>query len=485
MAEVGAGQLPSAIRNRRRWWGLGVFGLAQLIIVLDVTIIGVALPTLQDALHISVADRQWVVTAYTLTVAGLLLLGGRIADYIGRKRAFLIALVGFAAASAMGGTAVNLGMLVAARAAQGCSAALLAPALLSLLSTTFATTRERSIAFAVFGAVSGGGAAIGLMLGGVLTEFLGWRSVFYVTVPLALIAAGGAVFAVSESHVRESARFDILGAVLATAGPAALVYGFREAADKGWTASETLGLLASGVALLVVFVLTALRKQHPLLPLRIVAHRGRGGAYLANIALGIGMYGATFFLTFYMQAVNTYTPMQTGIAFLPQVGGVMIATVLISRLAIQVPPRLLISVGLMIAAGGLGWLSQLHVNSPYSLYVLPALLAVGIGMGAVSPTAANLATINVAPRESGVASATVNASQMLGGSLGIALLNTIAANQTALYLAAHEPGGNTRLSGLVDGYTLAAAVGGGILAAAAIVIFCLINIRMNVQGDAQ
>lgn len=475
---------PAADRSatRRRWWGLAVIGLGQLMIVLDVTIVGVALPTIQRQLQITTAGRQWVVTAYTLAFGGLLLLGGRLGDHLGRKRAFVLAVSGFAVASAVGGAAVVPGMLTGARAGQGAFAALLAPALLSLLATTFTDPRERRIAFGVFGAVSAGGAALGLILGGVLTEGLGWRSVFYVNVLLAALTLAGGLLTLGSGEGRR-VRFDVTGAVLATGGLTLLVYGFGEAAASGWDRTVTRGLLAGGVVLLAVFVVAQARRRDPLLPLRVVTHRGRGGAYVASLALGVGMYGASFFLTFYLQLTRGYTPVQTGLAFLPQVAGVLGGTVLGARLSARVAPRVLVGSGLLIEAAGVAWLTRLGVHSDYATALLPSLLAIGAGLGLTSPVASNLATFDVGPDEAGAAGAAFNASQMVGGSLSTALLNTIAAHATAAYLAGPASGTAAHPAALVHGYTRAMAWAAAILAGAALITVLLINARL--RGPAQ
>lgn len=465
--------------SRRRWWGLLVIALGQLMMTLDVTIVNVALPTIQTALDISTADRQWAITAYSLAFAGLLLLGGRVGDYTGRKRALLIALVGFAVASAVGGAAINLGMLIAARAAQGAFAALLAPAALSLLSTTFSDSRERGTAFAIYGAVASSGLPVGLILGGVLTEYLSWRWVFYVNVPIALVAVLGAVFLLDESRSSERIRFDLPGAVLAAGALVVLVYGFSTAASAGWDAPLTLGLLISGVGILGMFLFTETRVENPLLPLRIIAHRGRGGAYLAFLLVFLEVFGLFLFVSFYLQAIRGYTPAVTGVAFLPLAAGVIGTSTLVSRLTTRVPPRILLGSGLLATAAGLAWLTQLEVGSGYTVYVLPALFAVGLGVGMVAPVAMNLATFGIADREAGVASAALNTSQQVGASLGTALLNTIAATGTATYIASHPPGPGVQLAAQVEGFALATAWGAGILAIGGLVVLFMVNARLD------
>lgn len=468
---------PPVAGSSRRWWGLLAIALGQLMITLDVTIVNVGLPTIQAALDITDANRQWAITAYTLAFAGLLLLGGRIADHVGRKRVFVIALVGFAVASVLGGAATNMTMLVVARAAQGAFGALLAPAALSLLSTTFSGPRERGTAFAVYTGVASGGLPVGLILGGVLTEYLSWNWVFYINVPIALAAAVGAAFLLDESRSPQRVRFDVLGAVLATAGLVALVYGFSAAADGGWGAPLTLGMLVGGVVILVAFVFSQQRIAHPLLPLRIVTDRNRAGAYLAFLMVFVGVFGLFLFVSFYLQTVNGYQPAAAGVAFLPMAFGVIGATMVVSRIITRIQPRLLLAGGMLASAAGMAWLTQLGVGSGYATGVLPALILVGAGTGVVAPVAVNLATLGVSEQDTGVASASLNTSQQVGASLGTALLNTIAATGAAAYVASHAPGPEVRLTAQVEGFAQATTWAAGILVVAAVIT--LISVRAN------
>lgn len=341
-------------QNRRRWQGLIVIALGQLLMTLDATIVNVALPTIQESLGMSMVARQWVITAYTLPFAGLLLLGGRTADYLGRKRAFLIALVGFAGASAVGGAALNAGMLLAARATQGAFAGLLAPAALSLLSTSFSKPSERGKAFAVYGAVASSGLPVGLILGGVLTEYLNWHWVLYVNIPIAVAAAVGGFILIDETLSRKQPNLDLTGAVLATAGLVILVYGFTTAAHSGWATPLSGGMLIAGIGLLAAFVLTEARARNPLLPPSIVAHRGRAGAYLAFLMVFVAMFGLFLLVTFYLQEIKDYSPALTGIAFLPLAGGVIGTSTLVSQLVTRVRPNFLLGAGLLLAAAGMG-----------------------------------------------------------------------------------------------------------------------------------
>src|SRR5215475_6290726 len=323
VAQAPARGTNAAAPDRRRWYALIVIMLGQLMVVLDATVVNVALPHAQAALDISNADRQWIVTAYTLTFGGLLLLGGRIADYFGRKRTFMVGLIGFAAASALGGFAINQAMLFGARALQGAFGALLAPAALSLLTVTFTEPRERAKAFGVFGAISGGGAAIGLISGGLLTEYASWRWCLFVNVPIAGIALLAAIPIVHESRAQGNTRYDIPGAILATLCLVALVYAFTEAAKphgsstNGWAAPLTISMLVAAAVLLTGFVYWESRVKNPLLPLRVITDRNRGSSFLVSILIGAGLLGMFLFMTFYLQQTQHYSPLKTGIAYLP------------------------------------------------------------------------------------------------------------------------------------------------------------------------
>jgi len=458
----------------RRWISLVFIAIAQLMVALDATIMSIALPSAQASLHFSDAERQWVITAYTLAFGGLLLLGGRVADRLGRKRAFLIGLAGFATASVLGGVALNLGMLIAARALQGAFAALLTPTALSLLAVTFTEPRERAMAFAVYGGIAGSGAAAGLLLGGALTEYLNWRWCLYVNVPIAIVAAIGAFTVLTDTAPSRNHRFDIPGVVLATAGLVALVYGCTQAVTAGWGSGTVVGSLVASVALLALFVVREARTANPLLPLRIVLDRNRGGAYLAVMLAIAGMFGAFLFLTYYLQVVLRYTPLQAGLAFLPmtvasQVGSWAIARTLMPR----VPARALMAPGLLVAAAGMAVLTQLRVDGGYLLHILPAEVLLGLGIACVMVPAFSIGTLGVDPRQAGVAAATVNTASQIGASLGTALLNTIAAGATVAYLASH--GRSLAAQALVHGYSSATVWGTAILVLGAVLSAVLIN----------
>ncbi len=469
----------SGAADPRRWWALVFIALAQLMVVLDMTIVNIALPHTQADLHITDANRQWVITAYTLAFGGLLLLGGRISDLIGRKRTFLIGLIGFGLSSALGGAAVNAGMLFGARALQGAFAAVLAPAALSLLTTTFSNPRERGKAFGIYGAIAGGGSAIGLIAGGVLTEYLSWRWCMYVNVPIAVIAVFGAIFLLKDQVSEHTdRRLDIPGVIFGSAGLLAIVYGFTEAESRGWHDSWVLALLIGGVVLLAAFTVVQAKVARPLLPLHIVRDRNRAGAFLSVALTTVGMFGLFLFLTYFLQVNLGYSPVKTGMAFLPMTAAIIIGSTQVgARLLPHVPPRWLMVPGALLGAIGMGLLTQLDVDSSYTTLVLPAELLLGFGMGLVMMPAMSTATSGVAPRDAGVTSATVTTAQQVGGSVGTALLNTIAASTAATYITAHGHNPLDIAKGTVHGYSVAVFFGTGVLVLAAIVAGLLINTR--------
>jgi EmrB/QacA subfamily drug resistance transporter len=469
----------------RRWLALAVIAVAQLMVVLDATVVNIALPSAQRELGITDADRQWMVTAYTLTFGGLLLLGGRIADFAGRKRTFIIGLLGFAGASALGGFATSAGLLFAARALQGGFGALLAPAALSLITVTFTTPKDRARAFGVFGAIAGGGAALGLILGGVLTEYTSWRWCLGVNVPIAVLTALAAVPLVKESRAVGNTRYDVPGAVLATAGLVALVYGFTEAAKPsvGWTAASTRALLATAVVLLVAFVVLESRTKNPLLPLRIALDRNRGGSYLAFLLLAAGMFAMFLFLTFYFQVVLGYSPLKAGFAFLPFSGGIILAAGVVSQILPRTGPKPLMVGGVAMATLAMLYLLQTTPTSSYVTHVLPAEIVMSLGLAAVFIPASSTALVGVSPHDAGVASALLNATQQVGGSLGTALLNTLYTSAVAGYLAANvtSPGDlpAVQADALVHGYHVAFFWGAMMMAAALVVIVVFVDAKKD------
>ncbi|MET0424358.1 MAG: MFS transporter [Actinoplanes sp.] len=472
----------SPVSGNRRWLALGVIAVAQLLIVLDATIVNIALPTAQQALDISDADRQWMITAYTLAFGGLLLLGGRIADYTGRKRAFIIGLLGFAAASALGGLAQNAEMLFSARALQGAFGALMAPAALSLLTVTFTDAKDRARAFGVYGAIAGGGGAIGLLLGGVLTEYASWRWTLLVGTPIAIVAALAAVRFVDESKAEGSTRYDLPGALTSTLGLVALVYGFTKASEDGWGSTTTIGYLVLAAALLAAFVFIELRSSHPLLPMRVILNSNRAGAYLTALLIGAGLFGMFLFLTFYLQATLGYSALRTGVAFLPFTVGIILGAGLAAQIQTRVGPRLLMFAGTLLAALGLVLLTQIGVDTGYWSHVFPGVLVLSFGMGVTFGPMSNTALIGVSDHDAGVASALINTTQQIGGSLGTALLNTIFTSAVASYLVDHAASATTpdQLTALtttatVHSYTIAFWVSAALIGVASLIAVTMVR----------
>jgi EmrB/QacA subfamily drug resistance transporter len=450
---------------------LAVLAAAQLMIVLDASIVNIALPSAQKDLGITNADRQWVVTAYTLAFGGLLLLGGRIADYTGRKRTFIIGLLGFAGASALGGLATTYQLLFAARGLQGAFAALMAPASLSIVTVTFTEPKERAKAFGVFGALGGGGAAIGLIVGGVLTEYASWRWCLGVNVPVALLVAGAGLVLVHESKASGDTRYDIPGVLMATIGLVSLVYGFTEAAKaknpsnpndtgvQGWTHSTTLLFLGVAAVLLVGFIVWETRADNPLLPLRIVLDRNRGGSYLMFLFVGAGLYAMFLFLTYYFQVNLGYSPLKSGFAFLPFSGGIILTAGVVAQLLPRLGPKPLMVPGMAMSVVGMLWLTQVSADTSYVTHVLPSEIVMSIGLACVFIPASSTALVGIGHHDAGVASAVLNTSQQIGGSLGTALLNTLFAGAVTAYLADHvrTPADAQRLgpTALIHGYHVA------------------------------
>jgi EmrB/QacA subfamily drug resistance transporter len=452
------------------------------MVILDASIVNLALPSAKRALHIADANQNWVVTAYTLAFGGLLLLGGRVADYVGRKRMFIIGLLGFAGASALGGLAPTQGLLFAARALQGGFAALLAPAALSLVSVTFHDPKERAKAFGVYGAIAGGGSAIGLLMGGVLTEYASWRWCLLVNVPIALIAVAGALREVKESKASGTTRYDIPGAITVTGGLLALVYSFTKAAPVAagapsrWTEPATLAWFGMAVVLLVSFFVIETHTRHPLLPMRVLLDRNRGGSYLVSLINGIGLFGMFLFLSLYMQTILGFSPLKAGFAFLPFSAGVILTAGLASNLLPKVGPRPLMVPGLTLATIGMLLLTRLTPTSSYLTHVLPSMIMISVGLALVFIPIASTGLHAVGSQDAGVGSALIVTSQQVGASLGTALLNTVAAAATTTYLAAHRVGPPQVKAALTHGYTQAFLVGSGFLLLAAVVAGLLINI---------
>ncbi len=470
-ADAAATDLPLA-PSRRRWLTLTTVALAQLMVVLDSTVVNIALPSAQADLGFSVGDRQWIVTAYSLAFGSLLLLGGRVSDLIGRKRTFIIGLIGFAGASALGGAADSFGTLVAARALQGMFGALLAPTALAVLTTTFVIPKERARAFGIFGAIAGAGGAVGLLLGGYLTENFNWRWNLYINVFIAIIAIIGAIIFVSQvTRTGPRPKLDIPGTLLVSGALFSLVYGFSNAETEGWDSPLTWGMLVASVVLLVAFVLWQRRAAHPLLPLLIVLDRNRGAAYLSVLVAGAGMFGVFLFVTYYLQASLHYSPTQTGYSFLPMIGMLVLAAQLSTNIfAPKFGPKVMVPIGMVLAMTGMILLTRLGLDSSYAGDVMPPLMIIGFGMGTIMPPSMQIATLGVDRQYAGIASAMVNTSQQVGGSIGTALLNTLAATAATSYLASHLPASaDVAAQAAVQSYATAYWWGAGFFAVGAII----------------
>ena len=439
-----------------RWAVLAVLGVAQLMVVLDSTIVNIALPSAQRDLHFSTDSRQWIITAYALAFGSLLLLGGKLGDVFGRKWMFIAGLAGFSVASAIGGLAQSFIMLVAARALQGAFGALLAPSALSLLTVTFADSPDRSKAFGIFGAIAGGGASVGLILGGALTQALSWRYCLYVNLVIAVPTAVISLRLLVNHADPDRAKIDIPGTITGCLGLVALVYGFSNAETHSWTSPVTIAALAASVVLLGLFVVLESRVRHPLLPLHIVLDRARGGAYASILLAGAGIFGVFLFLTYFMQQNLGLSPLTTGVAFLPMTALIVIgSTTAQTRLLPRTGAKPLIVAGMVLGLIAMFLLTRLAPGSNYLGGVLPALLILGLGMGLIFAPAFGTATLGVPEHEAGVASAMVNTSQQIGGSIGTSLLSTLFASSAAAFAASHAHMRGLTVTATVHGDTTA------------------------------
>jgi EmrB/QacA subfamily drug resistance transporter len=467
--------------DRKRWLALGVICIAQLMVVLDLTVMNIALPSAQRALHFSTADRQWVVTAYSLAAGSLLLAGGKLSDLIGRKTTFLIGLIGFAGVSAIGGASTNFTTLVAARAFQGVFSAILVPASLALLITTFTSQKDRAKALGIFGAIAAGGGAIGLVLGGALTDYLSWRWTLYINLFFAGIALVGGVLLLDRETVRAKFDVDVPGVVLASGGLFCIVFGFSNAATHSWHSSGTWGALAGGVALLAAFAVWIARVPNPILPPRILLSRTRSGGYIAVFVSALCLFAMFFFLTYYLQRTLGYSPIKTGVAFLPNSAVLAIAANLATIVLLpRVGARVVVASGLLIAAGAMGWLAQLGPHTSFTTGILGPIMLAGFGFGMVFAAAFTAGTYGVEPQDAAEASATVSVGQQLGASVGTALLNTLFASAVTSYLVSHAQstasGSQAALNALAQahGYDTAFWWTCGIAVAGAVVVGALL-----------
>jgi EmrB/QacA subfamily drug resistance transporter len=485
LQDVDAGALSEG-PTRAHWWILTVIAGAQLMVVLDSTIMIIALPSAQHALGFSNTDRQWVVTAYTLAFGGFLLLGGRISDMFGPKRTLMTGVLGFALASAVGGAAQTTLMLIGARGLQGLFGALLAPSVLSLLTSTFTNPRERGRAFGIYATIAIAGSAFGLILGGFLTEYVDWRWCLYVNLPIAALVLFGAFTMLPNRQGTRGVRLDVLGVFLGCGGLVSLVYGLGEAGTSGWGATDVEVALAVAVVLLGCFILWQSKGPNPLLPLRVLRNRNRAGSFLTIMLAVTGMFGTFLFLTYLLQTIDHYSPLKTGVAFLPLlVLNGLAATQLASRLMPHVRTRLLVVPGLLISGVGAALFTTLTPGASYVTHVLPSELLLGLGLGLAIVPCISTATQHADPKDVGVTSAMTNTSQQIGASIGTALLNTIAAAATATYLTSHTRGGGVVAKATVHGYATASAWVAGIFVLAAVVAGVLINVHPGQPAAGQ
>ena len=462
-----------------RWAVLALVGVAQLMIVLDVTIVNIALPSAQQALHFSTDDRQWVITAYALTFGSLLLLGGKLGDLLGRRWTFVAGLLGFAGASALGGIAPSFGVLVAARALQGSFGALLAPSALSLLTITFHNSPDRPKAFGIFSAIAASGTSVGLLLGGVLTQTLSWRWCLYVNLLFAIPAAIAALRLVKAGGAqRARPRIDLAGVAAASAGFFCLVYGFSNAESHAWSAGLTIAAFTASAVLLASFVLIEHRTRHPLLPLRIVADRSRGGAYTSMAIVGAALFSVFLFMTFYMQQILHFSPVRTGLGFLPLTGAVIIVAPLVqTKILPRLAPRTVIAVGMILGIVAMIIFTRLTPGGSYATHVLPGLIPAGAGAACVFSASFATGTLGVQHTDAGVAAAVVNTAQQIGGSIGTALLSTIFAGALAGDLASHPDAARSPAAATVHAYTVGFTAGAVIFAAGLLLALVLLPSR--------
>jgi EmrB/QacA subfamily drug resistance transporter len=464
--------------QQRKWLALALLAAAQFVVVLDASIVNVALPTIGEDLDFSQANLAWVVNGYTLIFGGFLLLGGRMADLLGRRRMFMGGLVLFAIASLAGGFATSEGMLIAARAVQGLGAAMLSPAALSIVTNTFTEGAERNKALGVWGAVAGSGGAAGVLLGGVLAEWAGWEWVLWVNVPIGIAAAALAPSLIAESRSESATRrFDVLGAVTVTAGLSLLVYALVDANDVGWGSTQTIVLLAASVALLAAFVVTELRSSQPLVPFRIFRSRTLTGANVSGLLIGASLFSMFFFISLYMQQVLGFEALEAGLAYLPMALTIIVSAGMASQLATRLGFKPVLVGGLLLIAGGLVWFSQVSTGGSYVGDILFPSLIAGAGLGFAFVPVTIAAVSGVSQEESGLASGLINTAQQVGGALGLAVLAAVA-NATTDGIMADEQGAPSALpDALTQGFQDAFLVGAGFALLGAVAALVLIRTR--------
>ena len=466
--------------DRRKWLALALLCVVQFMVVLDIAIVNVALPSIKVDLGFSQGDLQWVISAYALVFGGFLLLGGRAADMLGRRRIFLVGIVVFTVASLLAGLAWSDSSLISARALQGLGAAIITPAALSILSTTFAEGRERNIALGAWGAVGGFGAVAGVLLGGVLTDALSWEWIFFVNVPVGIAGFVLAPLLLQESKDANVQKFDVPGAVLVTAGLSSLVYGITQAGQDGWLATQTLAVFTGALALLAGFVAWELRHPDPLMRFGILQTRTVSGANVAGFIMGTAMFSMFLMLTLYMQQVLGYSPMKTGVAYLSVAGTAIIWSGVAGQLVTRVGVKPVLVVGMVMLTAGLLFFTQVSAGGSYVRDLLPGFLVIGVGIGFSFVPISIAALAGVKPSEAGLASGLINTSQQIGGALGIAALSTIATSRAEDSLAS----GTILPEALVDGFSSAFLVG-AVVAAAGIVAALMLIRRDELEPSSE
>jgi EmrB/QacA subfamily drug resistance transporter len=481
--------------HAKKWWALGVLSMAQLMVALDATVINIALPKAQVALHFTNANRQWLISAYALAFGSLMLLGGRFTDLWGRRNTLHVGLVGFALASALGGAANSFHQLVLARAVQGVFGALLAPAALAAVSVTFTDPKERAKAFSIYGALGGSGAAIGLLLGGALTQWASWRWCLYINLVVAAVAVIGVALFVENDHTARRTHLDALGVLLGSGGIYLVVYGFSHAVETSWSTPLTWESLGGGGVVLGLFLLWQRRAPYPLLPLRLITQRTRAGSLIGLFVTSVGMFGISLFLAYYLENSLGYSPLRAGVDFLPLVVALALtATVASARLLAKVGPRPLVPIGMVLAMMGMILFTRITVSSTYLGGVFPGLVLTGLGLGLIFAPAVASATSGIDAADAGAASALVNTTQQIGGSVGTALLNTIAVSVSVHFVAAYAKAHVAHLTnaeiaksfarGTLHGYSVAYWWAAGLFGLGAIASFALLESGVpELEGD--
>jgi len=473
---VSAATSPPAEAPDRRWLVLVIVCIAQFMVVLDGTVVNVALPAIQDDLGFSSSSLQWVVNAYTLAFGGFLLLGGRAADFIGRRKLFIAGVVLFTGASLLNALAQSSEFLIAARALQGLGAAMVSPAALSIVTTTFRDGAERAKALSVWAAIAVGGAAVGLLAGGVLTEYLAWQWIFLINLPIGALAIALGLKYVAESRVPTSG-VDIAGAISVTAGLTLLVYAIVRATDYGWGSVETIGMMAAAIVLLVGFVFIEMRSKAPLVRLGLFRKRSLAGANLAMLAAMGGMFAVFYFASIYVQQTLGFTAVQAGLAFLPLTAGIILFSVIAERSIARVGARTVGLIGMAVAAVGLLLLARVGVDGTYVADLLPGLLIMSAGLGLTFVPLTLIATAGVADADAGLASGVFNSSQQIGGALGLAILSTIAASRTEGALESSTGTPADQASALVDGFQAAFAGGAALMLLGVVILSTYVRRR--------